>query len=131
MTLAETFREHPRRVLLLFGYALTVVVASVLPTPAGGLTPTGPLGVVGVDKWMHAVGYAVLGFGVASALGTRRAREIGWAVAAASLFGATLELVQALLPYRSCSLFDMGANVFGAVLGGGLWYAATRLQNGR
>ncbi|WP_411965370.1 VanZ family protein [Haloferax sp. YSMS24] len=131
MTLIETLREHPRRTLVVLGYALAVFVASVVPTPPGGLTPTGPFGVVGLDKWVHAVGYAVLGFGCASALQARQAREMGIAVAAAGLFGATIELVQALVPYRSFSLLDMGANVLGAFVGVVLWYAVTRLQTGR
>lgn len=131
MTLTETLRQHPRRALVVLGYAVAVFVASVVPTPPGGLTPTGPFGVVGLDKWVHAVGYAALGFGGASALQARQAREIGVAVVAAGLFGATLELVQALVPYRAFSLLDMGANVFGAFVGALLWFVVTRLQTGR
>ncbi|KAB1197263.1 MULTISPECIES: VanZ family protein [Haloferax] len=131
MSAIDTLRAHPRRTLVVLGYAVVVFVASVLPAASGSLTPTGPLGVVGLDKWIHAVGYAGLGFGVAYALQARGVTESGTAVVVAAVFGACIELVQALLPYRSFSLLDMGANLFGAFVGGVLWYAVTRLQTGR
>ncbi|WP_416838623.1 VanZ family protein [Haloferax sp. DFSO52] len=131
MTLVDRLREHPQQALVVLGYALVIFVASVLPTPPGGLAPTGPFGVVGLDKWIHAVGYAGLGFGVAYASHARDGREIGTAVVAAGVFGACIEVVQAGLSYRTFSLWDMGANVLGALVGGVLWYGVTRLQNGK
>ncbi|KTG26707.1 VanZ family protein [Haloferax profundi] len=131
MTLTSRLRDNPRATLVVVGYALAVLVASVIPTPPGGLTPNGPLGLVGLDKWVHGVGYAVLGFGLAHASRARRATAIGHVVVVAGAYGAGIELVQALLPYRSFSIADMGANVLGAVVGGLLWYVINRLQTGR
>lgn len=129
MSFVDHLRDRPRRILLVLGYALVVFVASVMPTPGGSLTPAGPLSLVGLDKWLHGVGYAGLGFGLALATGARRPDEIRTAVVVTGLYGAGIELVQALLPYRTFSVADMGANVFGAVLGGLLWYAAVRLRD--
>ncbi|KAB1192446.1 antibiotic resistance protein VanZ [Haloferax sp. MBLA0076] len=131
MTLTTRLRDNPRATLVVLGYALVVLVASVVPTPPGGLTPSGPLGLVGLDKWVHGVGYAVLGFGLALASRAQRGTEIGHVIVVASAYGAGIELVQATLPYRSFSIADAGANVLGAVLGGLLWYISNRLQTGR
>lgn len=130
MTVIDLLRDHPRRTAVLLAYAFVVFVASVAPAPPGTLAPTGPFGVVALDKWIHASGYAGLGFVVAYATQARQVRDIGRAVVVAAAFGAGIELVQAALPYRTFSLLDMGANAFGAVVGGVVWYVATRLQTG-
>jgi hypothetical protein len=49
-------------------YAVVVLVASVVDPPAGGSVSTGPLGLVGFDKWLHGLGYAVLAALLAYAL---------------------------------------------------------------
>ncbi|KAB1186699.1 MULTISPECIES: VanZ family protein [Haloferax] len=131
MTIVARLRERPRSTLVVVGYALVVLVVSVIPTPPGGLSPSGPLGLVGVDKWVHGIGYAGLSLGLGFASQARRPAEIRTVVVVASCYGACIELVQATLPYRSFSLADMGANVVGAVLGGVLWYVVVRPHVGR
>ncbi|ELZ58143.1 MULTISPECIES: VanZ family protein [unclassified Haloferax] len=124
-------RENPRRAAVALGYALGVFAASVAPTPPGSLAPMGPLGVVGLDKWVHAAGYAGLGFAFASAVRARGRDEVAAAVLAAGAFGAGIELVQAVLPYRSFGVADAGANLVGAVLGGVVWVATVRVAGAR
>ncbi|POG53836.1 VanZ family protein [Haloferax marisrubri] len=124
-------RESPRRAAVALGYALVVLAASVVPTPPGSLAPMGPLGLVGLDKWVHAVGYAGLGFAFASAVRAEGRREVVAAVVTAGAFGAGIEVVQAVLPYRSFGVADAGANLAGAVLGGVVWVAAVRVADAR
>ncbi|CQR51026.1 MULTISPECIES: VanZ family protein [Haloferax] len=124
-------RENPRRAAVALGYAFVVLVASVVPTPPGSLTPMGPLGLVGLDKWVHAAGYAGLGFGFAAATRARGREEVAAAVVAAGAFGAGIEVVQAVLPYRSFGVADAGANLVGAVLGGVVWVALVRVAESR
>ncbi|ELZ93125.1 VanZ family protein [Haloferax sulfurifontis] len=124
-------RENPRRAAVALGYAFVVLVVSVVPTPPGSLTPMGPFGLVGLDKWVHAVGYAGLGFAVASAIRARGREEVAAAVVAAGAFGAGIELVQATLPYRSFGVADAGANLVGAALGGIVWVVVARGSESR
>ncbi|RDZ54463.1 antibiotic resistance protein VanZ [Haloferax sp. Atlit-4N] len=123
MNTVARLRETPWRAAVALGYALVVLVASIVPTPPGSLTPMGPLGLVGLDKWVHAAGYAGLGFAFASAVRARGRKEVVGAVVVAAAFGAGIELVQAVLPYRSFGVADAGANLLGAVVGGALWVA--------
>lgn len=76
-------------------------------------------------------GYAGLGFAFASAVRARGRDEVAAAVLAAGAFGAGIELVQAVLPYRSFGVADAGANLAGAVLGGVVWVAAVRVADAR
>ncbi|AFK18208.1 antibiotic resistance protein VanZ [Haloferax mediterranei ATCC 33500] len=128
MSHLDKLRTHPQRTLAVFAYVAVVLIASVISTPAGGLSPIGPLGLVGLDKWLHAVGYAGLGFALAFAVRAIRLREVGGAIAVAGLYGLCIEFVQAGLPYRTFSVMDMGANVLGAMLGGVLWYVVVHRE---
>jgi len=108
---------------LLVGLVVAVIVAvSVVPTGGAGQT-VGPLG-IGVDKYLHALGYAGLALVIAYAMaesGPRRAALV--ALAAAVLCGIAVEVVQLPLPYRRFSGRDMLANATGATLAASLWGA--------
>ena len=115
--------------------AVAVFVASVLdPATVGAGGPTsgdGPLGVIGVDKWVHATAYATLALLGAFALSGRSSHGLDrWALALVVLgvaaFGAGIEVVQATLPARSFDLVDAAANATGALLGVGAWAALVR-----
>lgn len=108
--------EWPGRAVPALVCAVVVFGASVVNPPSSGLTPTGPLGLVGVDKWLHVGGYAVLASVVGYALWVRAARPLVLAVVIVSVYGAGLEGVQSLLPLRSFDLLDMLANALGACL---------------
>lgn len=122
-----------RRTLPAVAFAAYVLYASVID-PGGGagagevantMAATGPLGIFGPDKWLHAGTYATLAFLVAFALsaGTGRALLAAWLLAAA--FGAGVEVVQYPLAARSADVLDALANAAGAALGVGVWVAVS------
>ena len=98
----------------------TVVVASVVRPPAAlGTDGAG----VGLDKWAHVAGTAVLAVAVAAAR-RAEARDLLVVAAAVVAFGATIEGIQASLAHRTASLADAAANGVGAVLGVAGWRLA-------
>ncbi|MFC7156736.1 VanZ family protein [Halomarina halobia] len=111
-------------VVLWAGY---VLVASTVDPPSGGLPPIGPLGLVGLDKWLHALAYAAMALLVAYALAARTPRTLALAVALTAAYGAGIEAVQAFLPLRAFDPADALANAAGAALGAAAWSALTRI----
>ncbi|WP_302081634.1 VanZ family protein [Salinibaculum rarum] len=98
-----------------------ILVASVVRTAAGE-PAMGPLG-VGVDKWLHAVGYGVLAGTIAVALGRRpTAGALALVVGLTVGYGIVIELVQLPLSYRSASLLDVVADGVGAVVAAVLYW---------
>jgi VanZ family protein len=113
-------------------YAVVVLVASVVDPPAGGSVSTGPLGLVGFDKWLHGLGYAVFAALLAYALWATTTRRLAVAVAAATAYGAGIEVVQSFLPFRSFDPLDALANTLGALLIGiVLWILSRRAERVR
>ncbi|WP_136717311.1 VanZ family protein [Halorientalis salina] len=113
-----SLRNGSGRVVAVVLYAAVVFAASVAVPPEGGTAMTGPLGVVGADKWFHAVGYAVLVVLVANALGTTTRSRLALAVTLATGYGLGIEVVQSALPWRSFDVLDALANFLGALLAG-------------
>jgi VanZ family protein len=120
----STADESPRRALARRWWrpaavALLLVVAALLPGGPGGPPTAGPLGLVGVDKWLHAVGYAAFAAVLVPALGPGRParRAVPLAVVAATALGVGLELAQLPVPGRHTSAGDAAANAVGAALG--------------
>lgn len=105
------------RWLVVAALAAVVLVASLVP--GGGGSFGSPFGFVAGDKWLHAVGYAVLAGAVTFADGRA---VVG--VLAAVAYGALVELLQLGVPYRSASALDAVANLVGAVVGAALLVAA-------
>ena len=111
-----------RRVILV---AAAILVASVLPLGSGtGGATSGALLGVGLDKWLHAVGFAVLAAALVGYLERRRsprpgrpAATLARAVLLATLFGAGAELLQWPLPWRRASTADLAADAVGALVG--------------
>jgi len=103
----------PVRWLLVGLVAAGILAVSIVPTGAAGQT-TGPLG-VGADKYLHALGYAVLALALTYAMAGWRPRIAAVAAfAVAVAFGLGVELVQFPLAYRRFSLLDLAANATGA-----------------
>ena len=96
--------------------AAVILVASLLrPDPTAAPT-MGPLGVVGADKWTHALAYAGLAAAIAYAsvaVDGGRAR-LAAAVFLAVAFGIAIELLQWPVPYRTASAVDVLADAVGA-----------------
>ena len=93
-----------------------ILVASLLgPDPTAAPT-MGPLGIVGADKWTHALAYAGLAAALlyASVTPGRDSSRVGLAVALAVAFGVAIELLQWPIPYRTASAVDVLADAVGA-----------------
>ncbi len=91
----------------------------------GSLAPAEAVGAGGYDKIQHMAGYGsltVLGFG---ALGRR-----SWLLlSAVLLFGAGIEVLQALMPMgRTGSLLDGAANTAGGAIAWIAWTVAAHLR---
>ena len=93
-----------------------IMIASVMPV-------SGPKTDLPADKIVHFVFY-----GMTSILLFRHSikkttlnRAFYTSVAFASIYGASMEVVQYFIPYRSFSLGDMAANTLGAIAGCALY----------
>ena len=102
------------RYTLAVGWALLVLVASVVEPGAGGPA-------AGMTLHLHAGAYAGLAFAVGYALLAADGRALLAAVAVATLYGAGVELLQGLLAYRTASALDALVNGVGAAAGALLW----------
>jgi len=77
----------------------------------------GPFGLLGVDKYLHALSFAVLAVTLAVALPATSARRLLVLVVAVAVgYGLLIELLQLPLPYRSFSPLDLAADAVGAGL---------------
>ena len=95
-------------------YAVCIFVASVIPV-APRFAP-GRL-----DKAVHLCEYLLLAWLLVQALRAGAHRAASWvAWGWATGYGMMLELVQALVPWRSAEVSDALANALGAALGVGL-----------
>lgn len=100
------------------GSIAAVLVGSLAPgSTAGGLP-------AGVDKLLHAAGYAVIALSLAGARRAERGRTLVSIVLAAALLGVGIEVVQPLVG-RTTSLLDAVANLLGATAGAVGWWVRT------
>ncbi len=116
--------EWTRRWLPVAHIAIGLLVAAVVPT--GPSEPTILFG-VGLDKYLHAVGYGLLAGTLAGALhrGPTPA-TIALVVGVTVCYGFGTELLQLPLAGRSFSRQDIVADGVGAVLAVGLWSLSRR-----
>ena len=93
-----------------------VFVIGLLAVIALSVIPQGAMPDIGVsDKLGHIAAYAALA--LAGGIAYRRARSLFMLAAGLLLLGVGLELVQALLPGRLASGYDLLANMVGITLG--------------
>lgn len=136
-----TLASRPARYGLVGVVAAGILLASVVDPGGAGPSSGGPLGLVGLDKWVHALAYGGLAGALAYALvppvgvedGPRVGRPAGLAVVVslAAAFGLGVELLQWTLPYRSFDPADAVANTVGALAvaaGWGLTVARGRVR---
>jgi VanZ family protein len=102
-------------------YALAVLVAGVVLVASvieagGGADTLGPFGLVGADKWSHALAYAGLTAALAYASIEGGRGRLALPVLAAIAFGIAIELIQWPIPYRTASVADALADAVGACL---------------
>ncbi|PSP80459.1 antibiotic resistance protein VanZ [Halobacteriales archaeon QS_1_68_20] len=110
----------PVRAAAAVAVAAAIFAVSVTRPPEAAAV-LGPLGLVGMDKWVHAVAYGGLAVTVAYAVPARSRTRLVIAVGAAVGFGLVVESVQYGLPFRSFDLVDATANATGAVLAAAVW----------
>lgn len=106
-------RAH--RVVVVSRWALALAVAITVAALVGSLLPRVPMpeGPFG-DKILHAAGYAALAFFWRRAL---QGPTVGLLLIAVVGFGALVECLQGLTPWRSFEWADMLANGTGATIG--------------
>jgi len=108
--------------------AAGIVVASV--SPSSGAAVRGPLGVVGADKYLHALAFAGFALVLAYALARRDPTVAAVAVLVGTVaFGLAIELLQLPLAHRSFDWLDLVADAVGAtVVAVGWRLAAVRVR---
>ncbi len=118
MQVPDRLADGRWRWLVVGTVAAWILATSVIPASSGApaTDATGPLGLVGVDKWLHAGVYFLLGAAGAFALGDRRAspRAMLAVFLGVAAVGAGVELVQAPLATRHADPGDAVANAVGA-----------------
>ena len=114
------------RVGLAAAWAVALLVVAVAPGDGGSLAGSGPLGLVGVDRWLHAVGDGTLAGLVSWATAPAGRREYVAVLAVAAGYGCLTELLQAPLATRTADPLDALANAVGAGVVVVLWYAVRR-----
>ena len=94
-------------------YAALVLVTAVIPTPEGPSIPH-------LDKAVHLCEYLLLAWLLSVALRTGGLTAHDYLILAwiyATSYGLLIELIQALVPWRSCDLWDAAADAAGAAIG--------------
>lgn len=120
-------REWPGRAVPAIVYASIVFAASVVNPLSGGQPTAGPFGLVGADKWVHAIAYAVLTVLLAYALWASTFRLLVVVAVVASVYGVGIELVQSTLPFRTFDRLDAVANTLGVLVASvSLWVVPCR-----
>jgi VanZ family protein len=113
-------RRAARRAVLL---AAVVLVTSLVELPDRGPPPRDPLGVAGVDKWGHLLGYAALARLLAEATGSRSWCALLGVASLVATYGGVLEWLQGAVGGRLYERGDVLANALGAALGVVAWRA--------
>ncbi len=101
--------------------AIAILVGSVVPIPDAVGRPVGP---VGLDSWLHALGFGCLAATVLFALepSSRLTLRFLLLVTGAVIgYGVAIELIQVALPYRRFAVVDIAADAAGAVVVAGWW----------
>ena len=101
---------------LVLCYAAGLLVVSLLPASGETMAATGPLGVVAVDLWFHAGGYALFALLLARATGATTVQSLLAVLALVALYGLAIEGLQTVVATRQFSLFDALANTAGATV---------------
>jgi len=114
---------RPLRWLVVLVVAVTLFLAAVVE-PSPGIARYGPFGLLTLATWLHVFGYAFLGLTLVYALlDARDGPTLSPLVVPVIVvaYGALLELVQLLIPYRSFAVGDIVADAAGAVVVVAVW----------
>ena len=111
--------------------AAWVVIVFVLLTQPDADAIGGRRFRIGISAVAHGFFFCVLGFLAANAvIPLRIPRARWWIVVALTLYGIAGELVQSVVPGRTPSLVDLGADALGAFSGAVIWTALARWHSG-
>ncbi len=102
---------------LFAGWALALALLTLAPVAN---LPSAP----GGDKLHHLLAFLLLG--LLARLGWPRHRYLTAWLPGLLAYGAAIELVQGLLPWRSAELADLAADGAGLLLAGALWWLLFR-----
>ncbi|NUE00933.1 VanZ family protein [Halorubraceae archaeon YAN] len=97
------------------GFMFLLFIASVIPLPSAS-SNAGTTGMFGPTAVFHLFGYAILA-GLLVWSGFSWPIAIGGPILVATGYGAFIEVVQAPIPWRSFSVFDIVLNAIGATIG--------------
>jgi len=95
-------------------YAILIFIASVIPVRGKALE------VPYVDKGLHLSEYLLLAWLLVQALRVSQVLQpsyLLWAWIYTTSYGLLIEVIQAMLPWRSAELGDAAANALGAAVG--------------
>ena len=120
------------RWLHLVVYMSLLILGSIGPA----LPSDGKFAGISIDKFYHAIAYAILGILVSKTvetdMTTKKNRKpitiIFFATLTCIIFGAVIELLQILTPPRTASLLDIIANGIGGVTGAIIFTAFTKFR---
>ena len=94
--------------------ALLIAVVTALTVVPAFLMPRQVTGLPGVDKWLHALTFAILALWFTG----QYARRSYWLIAIGLAgYGALIEIGQSLIPYRSAEWGDLVADIVGIAAG--------------
>ena len=124
----------PTRFSLAGGFAIAVVLASMMHAPADPFAQLGPFGLLSIDKWIHVGSYAGISFLIAYAYLARSRRTLVVIATMTILLGIGVEFIQSTISWRTMEAADIVANSIGSVGALVLWGIAWRclpIQFGR
>ncbi|MDH4042980.1 MAG: VanZ family protein [Gemmatimonadota bacterium] len=104
-------RSRSFRSAVLVAYVAVMLVALLMPVPSS-LAPGGQF-----DKLVHVALFMGLALLVVWSAGPGRPHRIGVALGTAVALAAVIEVLQAVLPYRSGDIVDFAAGAVGAGIG--------------
>ena len=113
----------PTRFSLAAGFAIAVVLASMMHAPVNPFAQSGPFGLITVDKWVHVGSYAGIAFLLSYAYLARSGRALVAIAVATILLGIGVEFIQSSISWRTMELADVAANSVGTVGALGVWGA--------
>lgn len=118
----EPFRSPRSRWFLVAAIALAILVGSVVPLPESAGRSFGP---IGLDLWLHAIGFACLAAAIVLAFESGRqpvSRRLPLVTGAVIGYGVAIELLQLAIPYRQFAVIDVAADAIGTVVVVGVWW---------
>lgn len=125
VTVRVPLASRPVRYGVVVVVAAYILVASAVE-PGTTSASLGPFGLVGMDKWFHAVAYAILTATLAYAAASGNPKNLAVVACLAVAFGIGVELVQWPIPYRTASAADVLADAVGACLLALCWWLSRR-----